>query len=254
MKFVCLMFIFLSLLSCKKSFQELTIAVAANAENVLREIIKEYQQKNPIRIQLVSGSSGKLTQQIENGAPYHLFLSANMKYPLYLRKKNENIIGPKIYAFGSLVICSFENRLKNDLPTLLSLPSILKIAIANPDKAPYGKAAINVLKGKNLFHQYKHKLIFADSVSKVNHYIATKSVSFGFTSKSSLYIKKFKKDSYFKEFKGINIPQGVIITSFGLKNNSLDALKFYNFLFTPVSQKKLMAFGYNIENKGEKND
>jgi molybdate transport system substrate-binding protein len=137
---------------------EIKIALSANVNFAFKELINDFNKiHKDIKIVPVIGSSGKLTSQIENGAPFDIFLSANMKYPEYLYKKKLTYTKPVEYAKGKLVF--FSTKYKN-------LKDNLKIAIANPDVAPYGKRAMEVIKKLKL----KIKIINAPSVAMAYYY------------------------------------------------------------------------------------
>ena len=130
------------LLSTVTSFaQELKVAVAANLQGVIKVLGRDFKQKTGIDIQPIVGSSGNLSTQIKNGAPFDLFLSADMGFPENLAKEGFSTKEPAVYAYGSLIICSTQNIGFENWERLLLSGRIKKIAIANPAIAPYGKAA-----------------------------------------------------------------------------------------------------------------
>jgi len=161
-------------------------AVSANVQYAIDELIRKFKEENGnIQIKKVISSSGKLANQILKGAPYDIFLSADMKYPLFLFKRGLAISKPKVYAYGVVVLWSMKdiNIEKEGLGVLLKAN---KIAVPNPKNAPYGRASIEVLKNTKLYEKVKDRLIYGESVSQVNHYILMRLVDVGFTSKSSV--------------------------------------------------------------------
>jgi molybdate transport system substrate-binding protein len=223
---------------------EIRIAIASNVSYVIKPLITEFNKNNKTKVKFVIGSSGKLTAQIRNKAPYDIFLSANMKYPNALYKDKVTVIKPKIYAKGSLVLFSYKNRVLKDLNII---NTVKNITIANPKTAPYGKAAYEVLLTKKLFEKNKKKFVYAENIAQTLQYIYT-AVDIGFIAKASLYaekMRKFKKNINYLEIedslhKPIN--QGV-----ALLNNKEETLKFYDFLFSKEAKKIFKNYGYEVE-------
>ena len=144
-------FIVLILLSAMLYSKSINIAVASNVSYAINEIKEAFHQEYPnIQLRITLSSSGKLVSQIRYGANYHIFMSADMKYPYSLYQDKLAITKPKIYAKGALAYLSLKKRLKFlDIKKTLLSNSIKKIAIANPKIAPYGKATLEVLKNIN---------------------------------------------------------------------------------------------------------
>jgi len=234
-------------LSAFLSAKSLKVAVAANVSYAMPEIVKSFHKIYPdIKVEVILGSSGKLYNQIKEGAPFDLFMSANMKYPSALFKAHLAIEPPKVYAKGSLALFSKQKiDFSKGLRVLLT-SRVRSIAIANPKIAPYGKAALEAMKNFGIYKKIKNKLTFAQSVSQAAAY-AFVATDVGFITKSSLFGKKMKK---FK--KGINwievdqkiytpIKQGVVILK-----DSPSARKFYDFLFGKDAKNIFKSYGYEI--------
>ena len=132
-KLILIMF----LLSSSLLANSINLALAANVSYAIEKLILEFNKKHPnIKVQVTLGSSGKLTAQIKNGAPYDLFMSANMKYPINLYENKLSLTKPLIYARGSLAIFSHKDRNFVEEISIVAKKSIEKIAIANPKTAP----------------------------------------------------------------------------------------------------------------------
>ena len=122
--------------------EEITVATAANVQYAMEELKKAFKRSTGITVHTVVASSGKLAAQIKSGAPFDLFLSANMKYPKYLRQHRFAVNDPKIYAYGSLVLWTLKPiELDKGIKSLLN-PKIERIAIPNPKNAPSNLAII----------------------------------------------------------------------------------------------------------------
>jgi molybdate transport system substrate-binding protein len=232
------------LVGCESS-ATLKVATSANMKFAMEEIVAAYQEEHDIEIDLIVSSSGKLNAQIEQGAPFDLFVAANTKYPNSLFKKGLTVAEPKVYAHGSLAMWTL-NQIGLSYETLVS-DRIEKIAIANPKTAPYGEATIKVLKNEGIYQDIEHKLVYAESISQCNQFITSRTVDVGFTALSSVYLGEFDK---IERWIPINpdshdpIEQAAVV----LKNTEQeeDALDFYNYLFTDKSQDILKKYGYLI--------
>jgi len=244
------LFIAALLLSTYSMAGTINIAVAANVSYAMDALKKEFSTLYPeTKVQVTLGSSGKLTAQIKNGAPYQLFMSANMKYPSALYSDKISVTEPLIYAQGSLVYLSIKQRNFSAEMFLLEDKEIQKIAIANPKTAPYGKAAEEAIKNAGVYKRVKDKFVFAESISQTVAYTVT-AADIGFIAKSSLYSPQM---SHFKE--GINwsdveselytpINQGIVILKVGENNPEVKA--FYDFILSKKAQKIFKDFGYLI--------
>ncbi len=147
----------------------LTVAVAADFGPALREIAAQYEKRGGGQVALVVGSSGNLTTQIEQGAPYDVFFSADVGYPQRLQKEALTTGTPAVYAVGKLVLWA-PGRSKIDLQRLgekaLLAARVHKIAIANPEHAPYGRAAMAFLRGAKLYEEVSGKLVMGENVAQ----------------------------------------------------------------------------------------
>ena len=163
---------------------DITVAVAANVQYTFEELKAEFQKETGITVKQIIGSSGKFTTQIENGAPFDVFLSADMDYPKTLEKEGLAYNAPKIYAYGTLVLWTMNNVDLSKGMDVLRDPTVIKIAIASPNTAPYGRQAVNALKHFKIYQAVDDKLVYAESIAQVNQFIAVQVADIGFTAKS----------------------------------------------------------------------
>ena len=229
----------------------INIAVAANVSYAIDDLKKEFNKLYPnTNVRVTLGSSGKLTAQIKHGAPYQIFMSANMKYPEALYKDGVAITKPVVYAQGSLAYFSTKKQDFSKGIELVKSRNIEKIAIANPKTAPYGKAAVEAMKSAGVYKNVVKKFVYGESVSQTVSYAVT-AADMGFIAKSSLYSPKMTQYK-----KGVNwedvdsklytpINQGLIL----LKDskNSSEAKAFYDFLQTTKAKSILTSYGYIVK-------
>jgi len=228
----------------------INIAVAANVSYAMDALKKEFNLiHRDIKVQVTLGSSGKLTAQIKNGAPYELFMSANMKYPEALYGEGIAITVPKIYAKGGLAYLSTKRQDFSKGIKILQNLNIKKIAVANPKTAPYGKATVEAIKNAGLYESIVKKFVYAESISQTVSYAVT-AADIGFIAKSSLYspkMKQYQKDINWavvdpKLYTPIN--QGIVILKNGENNSEVKA--FYDFMLSERAKKVLIDFGYLV--------
>ncbi len=246
-KFTTLVLFFVVLflaLGCGRMNRDvLRIAAASNLQFVLPQIVEKFTGKTGVVCELIFASSGKLAVQIENGAPYHLFLSADFKYPSHIYDNGFAVMKPEIYAFGTLVKYSLNSKtldFNND--------QVKHIALANPKIAPYGKAAQQFLNQYLNSTEIQKKIVYAESISQVNQFVLTEAADIGLSSKSSVLALKVNNEINFEEIDSKNykeIQQGVVV----LKSTSAkeqEAMNFKNFLNTDEVKSLLIANGYRL--------
>ncbi len=234
------------MIACQKKEQpHLTIATAANMQFAMKTLIEKFTQTTGVACDLITNSSGKLTAQIKAGAPYDIFIAANMRYPDEVFKAGLGINKPVVYAYGKLVLWTMNDTLQ---PNVLNLrnAAIKHIAIANPKVAPYGKATVEALMEYGIYEDIKDKLVFGESVLQANQFIVSQSASIGFTSKSVVMSPNLKGKGHWVEVPNDvykPIEQGIVL----LKNedDKVTLMKeFYEYLFSIEGQKILRAYGY----------
>lgn len=226
--------------------QKVTIATAANMQYAMQSLSETFIQKTGIPCEIILASSGKLTAQIKAGAPYDIFISADIKYPQSLFQaglSNE----PKVYAYGKLVLWTMDKNLELSIKSLQS-ENIEHIAIANPKIAPYGSATIEVLDHYKLTKSIADKFVFGESISQTNQFINSQVAEIGFTAMSVVKAPKNQnKGKWISIDDNLHKPieQGVVIIN--RKEVSLNAKQFYDFMFSNEAKEILVNFGYIVE-------
>jgi len=228
----------------------INVAVAANVSYAVDDLKTRFNELHPdIKLQITLGSSGKLTAQIKNGAPYGLFMSANTTYPQTLYKEKIAIEKPVVYTQGALACFSIKKYNLNKGITLLSDKNIQRIAIANPKTAPYGKATFEAIKNAKILDKIKHKLIYGESISQTLSYAIT-ATDIGIVAKSSLYSSRMKDYKKGVNWKEINpklytpIKQAMVLLKYS--NNSKEYRAFYDFILSDEAKIIFKRYGYII--------
>ena len=225
----------------------LTVAAAANLRAVLEELKTAFEKDSAVTLKIITGSSGKLAAQIENGAPFDIFLSADMKYPQTLYQGGFAKRLPQVYAYGILVLWTMKEIDLSAGVSILNNPAIKKIAVANPDLSPYGREAVNVMKFYQLTSGINSKLVYGESIAQTNAFITSRSADLGFTSKSTLLDPHLKERGAWIEIPSESyapLAQGAVILKHAAKNNPDAARQFYLFLFSPAARAIFKQYGY----------
>lgn len=213
----------------------------------LNEIIESFEYQSNITCEVILGSSGKLCNQILAGAPFDVFLSADIKYPKLLDDQGFIVGDISTYAYGNLILWTLYPDLKPDWNTLTS-SSIKHIAIPNPETAPYGIAALETLENLKIKDAVQEKLVFGESVSQTNQYITSKAAQIGITSKAIIHATPWSTQGNWNQIPNhlhTPVAQGSVV----LKNRpskQLQATQFQNFLKSDAAVQILSKFGYTI--------
>ena len=246
-KKILLPVVFVLLASCgnKDRDQGLTIAVAANMQFAMEEIAMAFTEETGVPCDLIIGSSGKLTAQIVEGAPFDVLVSADMKYPESLQDKGLAETDPEVYAYGSLVLWTLEDSLDLSL-TLLKAKEISHIALANPKTAPYGVAAEDVLRHYGMYEDLKGKLVFGESIAQTNQFITSGAAEAGFTALSVVMSPQMQGRGQWvipdpASYEPISQGMVVIRREGG---NTKSGVAFRDFVFSDRAREILSEFGY----------
>ena len=235
-------------LSFSTSAQTLRIAAASDLQFVLPDLSAQYEKQTRAKLSITYGSSGSFFAQIQNGAPFDLFLSADLDYPKKLVDAGYADADSLVtYAQGRLVIWlprdSPLDFTATGLRTLLD-PRIQKIAIANPEHAPYGRAAIVAIQDAGLYGQLKSKLVFGENASQAAQFVQSGSAQAGLIARSLALSPAMKTGKQF-ELSGRRFPPigqaAVVLKS---SPNRQAASAFLEFLKTPAASAIFERYGY----------
>jgi molybdate transport system substrate-binding protein len=251
MKLFQQLFIAIVLLSAAPVYaEELTVAVGANMQFAFAELQTIFERQSGIVIKPAVASSGTFTSQIENGAPFDVFISGDLDYPGILYKEGFTYDAPKIYAYGSLVLWTMSDIDLAKGINVLNDPAVKKIALANPRVAPYGRQAMNTMRFHKLFAQVEHKFVYGESVSEVSQMVTNRSAEMGFMAKSIVLAPSMKNKGRWIDINRSTyepMPQGIVI----LKKAKLkEAKALEKFFFSPQAQKILLRYGFILPPKG----
>lgn len=241
------LFFFLAIISNSLSSQTITVAAASNLKYAMDNIVLEFTKETGIIVKPIFGASGKLTQQILSGAPYDVFLSADMEFPSKLSQNGSTLTNPKVYAYGTLVLWSAnQTPLEGGISSLCSKKD-LTLAIANPKTAPYGIEAMNALHYYNKDRACNAKIVTAESISQVGSYVTTQAADVGFIAKSIVLSDEMKKigkwvDIDPRAYKPID--QGMVILKNTSTENQSATKRFFDFMSSAKAQSILKRNGY----------
>ena len=224
------------------------VFAAADLQFALRELADIYMKKYPEdKIELIFGSSGKGFAQIKAGAPYHIFFSADMKYAEELYKEGYAITKPKPYAIGRIVLWTRKDSGldPSKFPEVLLDPRVKRIAIANWDHAPYGKASKEALEAYGVFQKVKDKLVIGENIAQTASYIRSGAADLGFIALSLAKAPELEMVGRYwlvPEDKHKRILQGYVITKEGQK--FVSARRFYEFVASKEARKVFVKYGF----------
>ena len=223
------------------------IAVAANFAEAARQLADDYGRKSGHRIEISSASTGKLYAQIVNGAPFDVLLSADDTTPRKLADEGlADATTLHDYAIGRLVLWSRDPQRVKDGETLLRKGAIERLAIANPELAPYGAAARDALHYVRRWEELKPKLVMGENVGQAAQFVVSGAAPLGLLPRSLVQeARKTTPGSGWEVPAAWHAPivQSAVLLEHG--RNNAAARGFLLYLRSPAAQKKIRAFGYD---------
>lgn len=227
------------------------IAAASDLKFAMDSIIVVFKTHHPkLRVDVTYGSSGKLYEQISHSAPFDLFFSADIEYPLRLKKKGMVISEVYTYGVGRIVIWSQEIDPNQDGINTLLNKSIRKIAIANPTHAPYGRRAQEALRHYHVYDRVKSKLVYGENISQAAQFVAAGAADAGILALSlalSPTMRKQKGNYYLiPENAHKPLEQGFVMLRNAQENGH--AMAFQEFMLTSETKEILRHFGFAKSN------
>lgn len=230
-------------LTTAPSNAELQVAAASDLRAALEEIAALYEERTGQRVVLTFGSTGQLTQQIENGAPFDVFLAANVAYVERLRQQGLTLAGSeRRYARGRLALVA-SPHLGRTLERLEDLAdaSIRHVAIANPDHAPYGLAARQALERAGLWAAVAPKLVYGENVQQALQFVQQGSADAGLV---ALPLVQRTTLAWVPVDGGLHQPLDQALAVLARAPRADAAQAFAAFVVGPEGQRVLRSYGF----------
>jgi molybdate transport system substrate-binding protein len=228
-----------------------TIAAAANLNFALTEIADRFARDRGTRVELVFGASGTLTRQIQDGAPFEMFLAADEEFPQHLTAAGLTRDEGMVYAIGRLVIfaprgspLTVDERLEG-LTRLVKAGGVTRFAIANPDVAPYGRAAEAVLRKHGLWDAIRSRLVLGDTIAQAAQFATTGNAVGGLIAHSLAVGPGFADRGTYAPIPAMDHPplrQRMVL----LKQASPTVVQFYAYVQTAPARAILQKHGYGV--------
>jgi molybdate transport system substrate-binding protein len=241
------------LLGTMAAGDELKVAAAADLNYAFRDIAARFEKDTGHKVNLITGSSGNFYSQIQNGAPFDLFFSADIQYPQKLAEAGLAEKGSLYrYAIGKIVLWvpnASKLDVKQGLATLQD-PSVRKIAIANPAHAPYGRAAVAALKSEKLFDKVSGKFVLGENISQAAQFVQSGNADAGILALSLVVAPVMKDAGRYFEIPAAEYPtieQAAIVLA--SSTNKDTARVFIDFLKKPEIVKLMESYGFAVPRK-----
>ena len=236
--------------------QELTIAAAADLRPALEEIASHFQAVSGAHVKLIYGSSGNFYQQIQSGAPFDFFFSANADYPRKLESAGLTVPGTYYeYARGKIVLmvpAGSTLDLKRGVSVLRD-PAVKKVAIADPSHAPYGQAAVAAMKAEKIYDQVSAKLVTGENISQTASFVLSGAADVGIVALSLAL--SAGPQVRFAEIPANDYPpiQQACVVLRSSKSQSL-AARFESYLRSQEIRKIFARFGFEVPGSTGQNE
>ena len=238
-----------------RAAETVSIAAAADLVYCLDDMNAAFKKAHPdADLKVSSGSSGKFTTEIKQGAPYEVFMSADIGFPKDLIKAGQaDEKSLTTYAFGRLVFWTAHPEtvdVTKGLEVLRKDEPVKKLAIANPDHAPYGLAAKQALEHDKLWDGVQSRLVMGDNISQTAQFVATGNADAGIVALSLVITGKLAKVGKWTEIpadKYAPLEQAVVLTKKGTENPLAKA--YLEFLRTPEARKIFDNYGFRLPEK-----
>lgn len=228
--------------------EDFTIAAAADLNFAFREIVADYERTTGENVRLVFGSSGNFYSQIQNGAPFDLYFSADIAYPKKLIDEGLAVPGSLYqYATGRIVLWVLKEssiKVESGMEVLLN-PAIKKIAIGNPKHAPYGRAAVSAMEYYKVYDRVKDKFVLGENISQTAQFVQSGNVDIGIIALSLALaptVQSLGRYWLIPEEAHPAIDQGAVIIK--ASKNQESARKFLYHLQTPAMRAVMKRYGF----------
>jgi molybdate transport system substrate-binding protein len=230
--------------------QEITVAAAADLQSAMQDAAARFERETGKKVKVIFGSSGNFFQQIQNGAPFDMFFSANPDYPKQLEAAGLIEKGSYYqYAKGKIVVWvpnDSKINLNSGLKALLD-PSVKKIAVANPLHAPYGQAAVSAMQKEGIYDSEKDKFVLGENISQTASFVVSGSADIGVVALSLALSPNMKDKGRYKEiptdeYSPIELACVILSSS---KNKEI-AQQFLTYFKTAPVDDLLVGYGFDV--------
>lgn len=236
--------------------QKITVAAAADLQSAMQDIASRFQQETGKAVKVIYGSSGSFFQQIQNGAPFDMFFSANLDYAKKLEVAGLiEATSYYQYARGKIVVWVRRDskiNLNSDLLALVD-PSVKKIAVANPQHAPYGQAAVAAMQKEGIYEKVKDKLVLGENISQAASFVVSGSADVGIVALSLALSPNMKDKGRYAEISANEYPpieQACVILNSSKSKDT--ARQFLSFVKSAAVANILVSYGFDVQNRSAK--
>jgi molybdate transport system substrate-binding protein len=245
------MSLMISLISPLSLAQEVAVAAAADLQFAMQDVTARFHKETGKTVKLIYGSSGNFFQQIQNGAPFDMFFPANLDFPKKLEAAGLTDPGSYYqYARGKIVLWTPKESkidLTSGMKALLD-PSVKKIAIANPQHAPYGQAAVAAMRSENVYEQVKEKFVLGENISQTASFVVSGAADVGIVALSLALSPTMKEKGRYASIPAGEYPpieQACVILRSSKEKDT--ARQFLSFMKTPAVAEVLRSYGFDVE-------
>ena len=241
--------------AASKSCGTISVAAASDLVYAINEISGNFEKATGCTVRVSAGSSGNFLSQIENGAPFDIFFSADIEYPKKLESEGLATAGSTyLYAVGKIVLwVRSDSRLDVSRGfEVLRDPSIQKLSIANPQHAPYGRAAEQALRGAGVYDAVKDRLVLGENISQAAQFVESGNAEVGVLALSLVLSPPLKdKGRLWNIPENLYSPirQGAVVLS-GSKNPQ-GAQQFLAYIKSPAIASLLERYGFTLPREGK---
>ncbi|HXM96411.1 MAG TPA: molybdate ABC transporter substrate-binding protein [Candidatus Dormibacteraeota bacterium] len=234
----------------KPQVREIRVAAAADLSFAMPDLARQFEKQTRVKVSVTYGSSGNFYAQMQNGGPFDLFFSADIEYPRKLEAVGLAEPGTLYeYALGRIVIWApVDSKLNLAMQGWQALlePRVQKIAIANPQHAPYGRAALAALKNAGIYEQVKAKLVFGENIAQAAQFIQSGNADAGIIAMSLALSSAMRNGKCWEIPASMHPPieQGMILLKSARDKDMARA--FLEFVLSPTGKGILTKFGFSI--------
>jgi molybdate transport system substrate-binding protein len=227
--------------------EEINVAAASDLNSPIKEIIQQFERETGHKVRLTLGSSGNFYAQILNGAPFDVFLSADVNFPRQLEKMGRAVPGSTfVYGVGGIALwVPKDSKIKLDGLGMRALlePSVKKIAIANPEHAPYGRAAVAAMQTAKVYDLVKNKLVLGENISQAAQFVYSRAAEIGIIAMSIAISEPMRQAGVYWPVPRESYPtleQGAVL----LKRGGAGAKAFHEWLRSAAAKKIFDKYGF----------